>query len=106
MNCSVCGGRRRILVSSDPGENRTMACPGCGLVSELQEAIKQELIRARKAYPQPFNSAHEGWAVLYEELDELQKEVFKKPSQRDKQRMREECIQIAAMAIMFAEDLT
>lgn len=49
-----------------------------------------------------FNSAHEGWAVLYEEVDELWDEVRKKRSNRDNKGMYRECVQIAAMALKFA----
>lgn len=63
-----------------------------------------ELRRARGLY-EPFHSAHEGWATLREEVDELWDEVKKKPAIRSKTRMREEAIQIAAMAIRFIEDV-
>ena len=49
-----------------------------------------------------FASAHEGWAVLYEEVDELWDEVRKKRSKRDPEAMYRECVQIAAMALKFA----
>lgn len=52
-----------------------------------------------------FNSAHEGWAVIMEEVDELWEEIRKKRSARDRKRMREEAIQIAAMALRFAVDV-
>ena len=37
-------------------------------------AILTEALDARTKFP-PFNSAHEGWAVLYEEVDEIWDEV-------------------------------
>lgn len=50
-----------------------------------------------------FHNAHEGWAVTYEELDELWEEVREKyPSQ---QRLLKEAMQTAAMAIRFIHDL-
>jgi hypothetical protein len=49
-----------------------------------------------------FNSAHEGWAVTFEELDELWEEVRKKRKNRDRHAMRHECVQIAACALKFA----
>jgi hypothetical protein len=52
-----------------------------------------------------FNSAHEGWAVLYEEVEELWDEVKKKRKVRNLENMKLECVQIAAMAIRFAHDL-
>lgn len=49
-----------------------------------------------------FNSAHEGWAVLFEEVDELWDEVRKKRKDRSGGNMYLECKQIAAMALKFA----
>lgn len=69
------------------------------------EAIRDEGTRAIKRYP-PFNSAHEGWAVLYEEFDELWDEVKKSPKNRDIDAMRTEAIQVAAMALRFLIDCT
>ena len=79
-------------------------------------AVSEELARARAANP-PFNSGHEGYAVLLEEVDELKREVFwgKKraasgqPSDVGRSihvaRMRAEAVQVAAMAIRFIEDV-
>jgi hypothetical protein len=53
----------------------------------------------------PFNSAHEGYAVLLEEVDELWAEVKKRRSERDDERMGLEAIQVAAMAVRFLLDV-
>lgn len=53
----------------------------------------------------PMHSAHEGYAVILEELDELKAEVFKSPMHRDPDRIRDEAIQVAAMAIRFLADI-
>ena len=74
------------------------------MVKSLRE-VSFELSSAMKDYP-PFSSAHEGYAILLEEVDELWDEVKKKPKDRDKEKMRAEAMQIAAMAIRFMEDLT
>jgi len=63
-----------------------------------------ELQQARDLF-EDMASPHEGWAVIREEVDELWDEVKKKPSIRDKAKMRAEAIQIAAMALRFAEDI-
>lgn len=62
-----------------------------------------ELQGAMLRYP-AFNSAHEGYAVLLEEVDELWTEVKKRPSARDVQAMRAEAVQVAAMALRFIID--
>lgn len=61
-------------------------------------SIITELDRANKLY-EPFNSPHEGYAIMLEEMDELFEEIKRK--QPDKTRMREEAIQVGAMAIKF-----
>jgi NTP pyrophosphatase (non-canonical NTP hydrolase) len=66
--------------------------------------IKDEVARAVAKYP-PMNSAHEAWAVLFEEVDELWEEVRAKQGERDLDAMRAECIQVAAMAVRFAMDI-
>lgn len=66
--------------------------------------VRCELDRAR-ANHKPINSAHEGYAVILEELDEFWDEVKKKRELRDGRRMYEELVQIAAMAQRTAEDV-
>lgn len=53
----------------------------------------------------PFNSAHEGFAVLHEEFDELKAHVWTNQKRRDLEAMRKEAIQVAAMAIRFVHDV-
>ena len=66
--------------------------------------VLEELARARASF-QPMASAHEGYAILLEEVDELWDEVKKSPKKRDPGAMRKEAIQTAAMAIRFLEDV-
>lgn len=73
-------------------------------VDLLLHMVKGELMMAREKHP-AFHSAHEGYAVILEELDELKEEVWKKNSKRDITNMRRECIQVAAMAVRFHLDL-
>jgi len=49
-----------------------------------------------------FNSAHEAYGVLLEEVDEFWEEVRKKRSERSRSNMRQELVQIAAMAMKAA----
>lgn len=63
-----------------------------------------ELTKARQNWP-PFNSAHEGYAVLLEEMDELWAHVKTNQKRRDLAAMRTEALQVAAMALRFAIDV-
>jgi cation transport regulator ChaB len=65
--------------------------------------IGDEVTRAVNLYPK-FNSAHEGYAVLLEEVDELWDEVKKSPKRRDYDAMRTEAMQVAAMAVRLMMD--
>jgi hypothetical protein len=58
-----------------------------------------EYQNARRTHA-PFNSTHEGYAVLLEEVDELWDEVRER--QPNPTRLRKEAIQVAAMALAFA----
>lgn len=65
--------------------------------------ILRELYSATAANG-PFNSCHEGYAVMKEEVDELWDEVKKKPSARSREKLRAEAKQIGAMALRFMID--
>lgn len=67
----------------------------------VAQAAAEELDQARRNWP-AFNSAHEGYAVLKEELDELWEHVKTNQRRRDLGAMRKEAIQVAAMAMRFA----
>jgi NTP pyrophosphatase (non-canonical NTP hydrolase) len=67
-------------------------------------AVDQELLKARAKWPR-FNSAHEGYAVLREEVDELWDMVKVNQSRRDLEKMQREAIQVAAMAQRFAMEV-
>jgi len=66
--------------------------------------IQDEVNRATALWP-PFNSAHEGFAVLMEEVDELWEHVKTNQKRRDIEAMRKEAIQVAAMAYRFAREV-
>lgn len=63
-----------------------------------------EVDSAVEKFP-PFHSAHEGFSVLHEEVDELWDEVKAKQGARSVDAMRKEAIQVAAMAIRFVYDI-
>lgn len=52
-----------------------------------------------------FNSAHEGYSVILEELEELWDEIKKKREHRNKKLMKKEALQVGAMAIKFVYTL-
>lgn len=66
--------------------------------NELALEIEDELARAMKHGVQ-FSTAHEAYGVLLEEVDEFWDLVKLKKKERDPTRLKEELIQIAAMAI-------
>lgn len=67
--------------------------------------VCEELLRAEANYP-AMASFHEGYAVILEELEELWDEIKQKPTARNKDLMRAEAVQVAAMAVRFIVDLT
>lgn len=67
-------------------------------------AVDQEITKAESQWP-PFNSAHEGFAVILEEVDELKEHVWTNQKRRDLEAMRKEAIQVAAMAVRFASEV-
>ena len=73
------------------------------MLTDAAEAALAEAMRAAAAWP-PYNSAHEGFAVINEEFDELKTHVWTNQKRRDLEAMRVEAIQLAATAIRFAAD--
>ena len=75
------------------------------MIDKILEEVKKELKRATMKFGD-FHNAHEGYAVLLEEVDELWDNVklnqFRNPD-RDK-KIRDEAIQVAAMAVRIVRD--
>ncbi len=67
------------------------------------DEVVAELARARRLFPRREASAHEGFAVLYEEVDELWDEV--KMQEQSREAMRKEALHCAAMAMRFVVDV-
>lgn len=65
-------------------------------------AVAGELAGVMERQPE-FNSPHEGWAVLREEVDELWEHVRSETGRT--LAARDEAIQIAAMAVRYASEL-
>lgn len=96
------------------------------LKKETAEAIRIEMESIPEKYQKPFNSMHEGLAVLREEYIELEGQIFfgekiaagevkndlspeyrtSETERRYKERVREEAIQVAAMAARIIQELT
>lgn len=72
------------------------------LVSEALRFIQREYENASKEFPR-FNSSHEGYAIIKEELDELWDEI--KTKNKDREKIQKEAKQVGAMALRFMVDL-
>lgn len=62
--------------------------------------LMEELDRATQKFG-PLRGAHEGYAVILEEVDEMWDEIKK----NDIEKAREEALQVAAMAVRFLMDI-
>ena len=75
----------------------------------LEEAIKLSTDELEKATAKfgPFSSAHEGWAIMQEEMDELWEEIKAKHATDEVRQtfLRNEAKQVAAMALRFLMDV-
>ncbi len=71
--------------------------------SEGVQLVLNEL-RSATSKSGPFNSGHEGYAVIREELDELWEEIKSKEPGNDA-RQGGEAIQVAAMALRYLHDI-
>lgn len=103
------------------------------LTPKTVEMIAREMESIPEKYQKPFNSTHEGYAVLLEEVREIEHVVFfgekeakvevlqmrnrigepftddlrkQKIAMLHKSRLREEAVQIAAMACRIIQELT
>lgn len=80
--------------------------------SKALKEVAHELRRLKALCDDPnhpfddLQSVHQAYALLLEELDELWDEIKKKNDKRNPEAMREEAMQIAALAIRFMTDLT
>lgn len=94
----------RSLVNKKQGmENNTAIAIEARVIKQIFDTVETEYLRAKFNHSEPFKNAHEGYAVLLEEVDELWDEI---KHGQDKEMMCAEAIQIAAMAIRFIRELT
>ena len=74
-------------------------------VSDVQQDISTEIGRARASFGS-FRSAHEAYAILLEEVEELWAEIKVKQGKRDMARLYTGAVQVAAMATLLASEVT
>ena len=67
------------------------------IFNQITTQVFNELVSANHKFMARFNSDHEGYAVIKEELEEVWEEIKKD----NHQLAREEMIQVAAMAVKF-----
>jgi len=70
----------------------------------FRQLVTMELTNARKLHG-PIRSRHEGYAVILEEVRELEEVVFRRKENITTAHLVEELTQVAAMAQRMAEDL-
>jgi hypothetical protein len=75
------------------------------MASVFQDLVKKKVQAFRGKYKR-FHSAHEALGLLWEEFEELKKEVFKRKRIKDPLRFINELVDIAAYCEIFAEDVT
>lgn len=68
------------------------------------EKFARELARARENFG-PMASAHEGYAVIAEEFDELWEIVKERQTERNYADLRKETIQLGAMVLVFLVEI-
>jgi len=88
------------------GEGILMAFVNEGSIETIDHAVWTEFRQASERFPK-FNSPHEGFSVLKEEVDELWEAVKlnnKNPARAGL--MQKEAVQVAAMAIRFLHDVS
>lgn len=73
-------------------------------IADALRDVEREVARAEQQHP-AYASAHEGYAVILEELDELKEHVWARAGARNKRAMRVEALQVAAAAVRFAATL-
>src|SRR4051812_11918005 len=79
--------------------------PDVAEIDDVLALVRAELLSATRRFP-PFASAHEGYAVILEELDELWDEVKNsKDGDAATWRQRREALQVAAMGARFLLDV-
>ena len=70
-------------------------------IDQHLQTVHDELLHALEKHPEPFNSAHEAYAVINKEMEEMWDEI----KRDDLPKAREEAAQLAAMAVRLMLEL-
>ena len=70
-------------------------------IDQHLQTVHDELLHALEKHPEPFNSAHEAYAVIKEEMEEMWEEI----KRDDLPKARQEAAQLAAMAVRLMLEL-
>lgn len=102
-NCPECSGYPSTCTCTKKETKKVLGV--LKIYNAASEAVN-EVKRATEVLQFPkFNSAHEGFAILLEEVEELKAHVWMNQSKRDIEAMRKEAVQVAAMALRFIVDV-
>ena len=91
----LCLGCERVIARHWPDNDQVMKALYM-VYEEYQKAIAKN---------ERYHNAHEGYAVIKEEFDELWDEIRKKESARSKEAMTLEAVQTCAMLIRFLVEI-
>lgn len=73
-------------------------------LDRIFESVETEIYSSTILH-KPFNSSHEGYAVLLEELDEVWEEIKKSKNYTLSKEAKQELIQVAAVAMRMINEL-
>jgi NTP pyrophosphatase (non-canonical NTP hydrolase) len=73
-------------------------------LDRIFEKVESEIMASTTLH-KPFNSSHEGYAVLLEELDEVWEEIKKSKHYILSNEAKQELIQVAAVAMRMINEL-
>lgn len=71
----------------------------CYLDASVVEQLDDEIASSTEKWGSKYHSLHEAWAVIGEELHEVEEIMWQKRQQRDPVKLRHELIQVASSAI-------
>lgn len=85
-------------------DNSYMTPPHKEPLHSIYADVEREIKKAETRWG-PISTAHEGYSILLEEVDEFWDHVKMQQKDRDLKKMRDELIQVAAVAIRVAHSV-